>query len=127
MYQITIRLGPDDSSADTVLNMRRIVGVSRFIIGSYRTEEFRRIRTLKIQVDHVRTSTSQGMTHEDWIEFNELINGWLDILYGIDGTSSDVKSSSYLVRYRNQARLTYTPGDYHGVNDKWSQKPAATA
>lgn len=55
------------------------------------------------------------LDHPRWIEFNHIINDWLDTL----GASAEVKSSSYVIRTRKRRRETFLPGDYHGAQSTW--------
>lgn len=52
---------------------------------------------------------------DDWVEFNRLINEWLDGWH----FSSEVRSSSFIVRWRDKRRVQFTRGDYHGLKDAW--------
>ncbi len=56
------------------------------------------------------------LDHNRWIEFNRIINDWLDEIE----VSAEVKSSSYVIRTRSRRRETYVPGDYHGAESVWT-------
>lgn len=60
-----------------------------------------------------------SLTHQQWIDVDELVNDLLDAWRDDYDISADVKTSSYMVRVKGQRRKGYEPGDFHGVNAEW--------
>lgn len=87
------------------------------------TVEFGKVMLHAHETDPVTGRRSRNLRHDHWITFNTEVNAWLDMLSAQYGISSDAKSSSYVVRDRNRARHTFTPGNYHGIGDEWTVAP----
>jgi len=81
--------------------------------------EFSKLELRKYTVRNNRRTRHLGA--DDWIQFNKDINAWLDDISARHGISSDVQSSSYVVRDRNRARTSFTPGNFHGIGDAWKE------
>ena len=76
-----------------------------------------RVRLDEHRIDNRSKRRTKTLSPDDWIVFNNVVNDWLDAR----GWSAEVKSSSYVIRLRNKRRVTFTPGNYHGVDDEWQK------
>lgn len=81
-------------------------------------EEREEPNCVRLYLDRVRVRTNLGYmkpNFDHWLSLNKAVNDVLDR----ENVSAEVKSSSFVVRTRSKRRITYVPGDYHGVDAEW--------
>lgn len=73
--------------------------------------------TLTLAIKGLKQADGVNLTKELWIEFNNVVNDWLD--RQPFAKTSEVRSPAYLVREEGRRRHWYVSKTYRGTDDEW--------